>query len=364
MSSLPLPPQGRALAGILDHVQDDNALFLSHFFMFTKEPTYKQALSHGLTIAKKHKLLWLFGFFATLLGQMGILDLIVNVFVSVDQGVVAYAAWFDFPALLQTLGLALSQLPVGVTGWAWLVWLLVFFVGVKLLLIFISVVSQSALIQGVAQSMKKGNKQIDVSRAWHTGVGHFWPVFFINVLRRFAIVIMAMIIGVAAVAYAQAQFVGAGVIFFIVFILALLVGMALSFLAIYAVGYVVLEEQTFSQAIANSWNLFRKHTLVSLEVGLVLLIVNLIGSLFAAVAVLLFVAQMAIFWGLALILQSSLVWAIGYLLGFLVLLIAIVLIGTLLTVYTTTVWTYLFVKMHKKGLKSRVLHGLRLVFGK
>lgn len=334
--------------------------------MLIKEPTYKEALSHGWEIARKHKLLWIFGFFATFLGQMGILDLLVNVFLSIDRGVVAYAAWYDLPALFNTLKIAAAQLPLGVTGWAWVVWLGAFFLGIKILAIFISVTSQAALVHGVHQSMKRSRskKPIDTDKAWHAGTGHFWPVFAINVVRRLSIVLIALLLGLVAIAFAQTAFVGSGLLFFVFFCLALFIGMALSFLAIFAVGYVVLEEQSFVQAMKSSWDLFHRHMVVSLEVGLLLLLLNVIGTLFAAVAVMLFVAQMSVFWALTLYFQSALVWSIGYVLGAFILLVLFAAIGTILTVYTTSVWTYLFVKMHKKGLKSRVLHGIHMLTGR
>lgn len=322
-----------------------------------KEPTYRQALSHGWEIAKDHKLLWLFGFFATFLGQMGLLDFFVNVLLAADGRALGYSLFLDFPQLTQTLRVGLSSLSFGVAGWAWFFWLVVFFAAVKLFLIFISVTSQAALVHGVGQSMGRAKrKTINPDKAWHAGTGHFWRVFFINLLRRLAIVLLAVLVGMSAVNVAVAATVGSKVLFAAVFFVALALGMILSFLLVYAVGYVVLEEYSFGQSIAAAWNLFKNHALVSLEVGLILMVVNIVAGLVALLAGAVFLGHMAVFWVLTLFSGINMVWFIGFFLGMAALVLFIAALGTMLTVFTTSVWTYLFAKMHKRGIKSRLHH--------
>lgn len=322
-----------------------------------KEPTYRQALSHGWEIAKKYKLLWLFGFFATFLGQMGLLDFVVNVFLAMDSQNLGYSLFLDFPALTRTLALGLGEIGLGISGWAWFVWLAVFFLGVKILFIFISVTSQAALVHGIGQSMGR-SKKVNTSKAWHAGTGHFWRVFFINVARRIAIIAMALVVGFAAYQVALSATALSTVLFAILMVLGLFIGMMLSFLLVYAIGYVVIEEQSFGEAIVSAWHLFDKHPLVSLEVGAIMLLANVVAGAIALLAVAIFLGFMALVWVITLMTGISLLWMVGFFIGMALLVLFLALLGTMLTVYTTSVWTYLFVKMHKKGVKSRILHAL------
>lgn len=325
-----------------------------------KEPTYRQAISHGWDIAKKHKLLWLFGFFATFLGQMGLLDMVVHSTLATQGQSVGFPFLFDLPALFETLFTNLKQGAVGLSVWAWFTWLIAFFVAIKILLIFVSVVSQGALIHAVKQTMSKVGRKYDVNKSWHVGVSHFWRLFFLNVVKRITVMVMAAIVGLSTYTLVGSATTVGTLFFFISLGIALFVGIFLSFLIIYAAGYIVLENMSFGDSIVAAWQLFSQHTLVSLEVGILMLLANVVAGLAALFGLLVFIAHMAIFWALSLIAGASIVWTIGLVVGGFAFFIYVVLVGTLLTTFTTTVWTYLFVKMHKSGVPSRVLHFLRL----
>lgn len=322
-----------------------------------REPTYRQAFSHGWEIARKHKLLWIFGFFATFLGQMGLLDFIVKSFLAVGRQGLGYTEFLNFPAVMSTFFESLGQLRFGLSGWAWMVWLGAFFIGLKILLIFVSVVSQGALVAGVGQTLNiLKRKDINTGKAWHEGVGHFWRIFCLNVIKRVAVMCMALVVGFSAFNMAATPSSLNKAVFIVLIILAALVGMILSFLIVYAVAYVVLEQHRFGQSLKSAWQLFIKHALVSLEVGILLIGLNVAAGFVALIGGLLFMGHMAIMWALTMVTGISLIWSTGFVIGVVALVLFVVLIGTLLTVFTTSVWTYLFAKMHKEGIGSRIVH--------
>jgi hypothetical protein len=327
------------------------------------EPTYRQALSHAWDIARNHPLLWIFGFFATFLGQMGLLDIFVHTAAAADGFVVGFPFLFDIVTLFSTMIEGFKNMGPSLSNWGWFVWLAAFFIAVKLLLIFVATVSQGALIHGVNQSIRgrrTTKKKINTTKAWHAGTGHFWRLFFINLAKRVTILVMAGIVGLATVGLATSGSVGGTVFFTLSFSFALIFGMILSFLAVYAAAYVVIEEMSFGDAVFSAWRLFANHTLVSLEVGLLLLLANVVAGVLAIAGMLLFVVHMGLFFALTLIIGSQLVWFLGAFIGVLGLILLVTFLGTILTVFATSVWTYLFVRMHKKGVKSRVMHMLRL----
>ena len=147
-------------------------------------------------------------------------------------------------------------------------------------------------------------------------------------------------------------------LFIVLFVLAMVVGMVLSFLVIYAAGYVVIEEYPFKDAVVAAWHLFMDHWLVSLEVSVLLLIANIIVGGLAALGLVLFVGEMAVVWAGTLLIGSDLVQQIGFFFGTALIVVYWAFLGSSLMVFTTSVWMHLFMKMHKTGVKSRVLHFL------
>jgi len=150
------------------------------------EPTYRQALSHSWKLAWHHKLIWIFGLFAAFLGQMGLLELLGSVSMHASSS----SATLGLGNLTWIKMLCAGELRVSlpITGWVWLVWLLVMFLGFGIFLIFVSVSSQGALIHASAQWAKKDTLP-DTDKSWHAGVQHFWPLFFINVFKKVDVLI-------------------------------------------------------------------------------------------------------------------------------------------------------------------------------
>jgi len=321
-----------------------------------KTPLYRQALIHGWDMATKHKLLWMFGLFAAFLGQMGLLDLIVNTAL-VKENYVFYPLLFDIRELFGVLVQLLQNVGLEGSAWIWIIWLMIFFGAAKVLLIFMSTVSQGALIDANAQQGKgRKKKHVDVGRAWDKGVSHFWRLLLLNVVKRVVIMLLAASVGFALYNVIQGGGTWHVVLFVVLFVLAMIVGMALSFLVIFAAGYVVIEEYSFKDSVAAAWHLFTGHWLVSLEVSFLLFIANIIVGGLAALGLVLFVGEMAVVWAGTLLIGSSIVQQIGFFFGTALIILYWAFLGSSLMVFTTSVWMDLFMKMHKKGIKSRVLH--------
>lgn len=320
-----------------------------------KEPLYRQALRHSWELARHHKLLWMFGLFAAFLGQMGLLDFLINIG-KASSTYALYPTWLAFPRLCKQISLGASfSLPVDT--WFWLIFLFIILLGLATFLIFTVVVSQGAIIHSVAKSVKNKGKELpDVGLAWQAGVSHFWPLFLINFLKKATIVCLAVIVGwgtlKAIVNFSNFSL----AFFFVIFLLACVVGFTLSFLAIYAAGYVVVEKYSFTKAVISAWKLFLKHWLVSIEVGLIVLFMNVIVGIIALLGFLVFFFPTLVTWFIAVMVASPLLYIIGLVVGLILFTVFIVFIGSVFTVFTTSVWTYLFMKMHKEGIISRILH--------
>ena len=142
----------------------------------------------------------------------------------------------------------------------------------------------------------------------------------------------------------------------IIFVLLSIIGMIMSFWVIYAAGYVVVEEYTFIKSLKAAWKLFLSHKLVSLEVGVILLACNVVLAAFVAGGLVLTVLEGILFWLVFNAMGVPGLFVIGTVLLAGIFFLFIMFAQSIFTVFTTTTWTYLFMKMHKKGIRSR-LHG-------
>lgn len=320
-----------------------------------KKPLYATAIKESWQIVMEHKVLWIFGLFATFLGQAGIGDLVYK-FIILGFRNPIYIDTFFVPKGFVELFILSAGLPLSLSKWFALFWLFLILAGLLFFFVFVAVISQGAIIHSTAQKVN-GKKVPDFDTAWHKGVKHAGRLFFINVLKKGLIVFIASLVTLSILILFGSTNVFTFFSFAITLILALIVGMVVSFLAIYAAGYVVVEEYSFLESIVSAWRLFTHHPLVSLEVGLLIMLFNLILMVLGFVAVFLFFCiPLAVFWFLAILTGVISLKLVGVIFGGLLSLTAVMTLGSIFTVFATSVWTDLFMRMHKEGVKSRLVH--------
>jgi len=321
------------------------------------EPLYRQALRHSWDLVWQHKFLWIFGLFAALWGQLGLMDLLCKIWFS-GSDYTLYPHWLAWPKLWQSIWLNSPGLTLSGDVWLWFGYLLVLILGCVLFLLFVSVVSQGAIIKAAAHSAKTRMFFPSISQAWSAGIKHFWRLLLLNVLRKAVLILLAVAVGYGALNFVISESLLGLLLFWLLFILAAVVGAVLSFLLIYAGSYVVVEDYKLGKAMAGAWKLFISHWLVSVEVGLIVLLLNIALAAAVIFGFLILFLPTLVLWLISVWSNSYVLWVSGIMVGLTLFLLFVIFIGSMFTVYTTSVWTYLFVKMHKVGVKSRVMHWL------
>jgi hypothetical protein len=318
-----------------------------------KTPLYRKALSHGWHLARHHSFLWVYGLFAAFLGQMGMLEFLSKVGFTTRDGF-SYLSFLNPNSSEGLAGFAGAAADTKLL----LIWLFVVLASLAVGLAFVSVVSQGAIIHAASESTKIRKKLPDAGVAWHVGVKHFWRLFAINLLKKGLLILLAVIVGSAALNALSYTTATGNIIFLLVFVLVGIAGLMLSFLVIYAAAYIVVEEYSFLDSIAGAWYLFKSHWLVSFEVGLIMILLNLLLGLALALGFVVLFFPALLIWFAAVVTASQLLLALGFVVSIVLFTGYIMLIGSIFTVFSTSVWTFLFMKMHKTGVKSRVLHWL------
>ncbi|MEK7623440.1 MAG: hypothetical protein AAB408_02095 [Patescibacteria group bacterium] len=320
------------------------------------DPTYRQALVSAWRHTFRHPGLWLLGLFAAILGQMGIFELLSQAFLSVANGPL-FESFISSPSVsvwrLAWDGSASS----GPQVWVWVAWLIVAAGAAAIFFLCLAVISQGALIFAAAKGLKRGD--IAIGQAWSAGGTHFWRLFFLNFIRKFFTMILVTIVGMSALLAMTAGTIGAKLLFLALFSLAVVFGMIISFLVMYAAGYIVVEEYALVESLHAAWRLFLRHWLVSFEVGIIFVFANFVLIALAMAGFLLILIPVSLLNVLAAVTASAILSSFSTYLLFFLFVCLIMFLGAVFTVFSTSAWTYLFMKMHREGVKSRLLHWMR-----
>jgi len=226
-----------------------------------------------------------------------------------------------------------------------------------LLFLWLTIISQSAIINKVNQENK--GREIDFKNSFAVGRKFFKPVFLINLFSRLIIYVLFLLIcGPIFYLYLKSSSVSqVYVISYLIlsFIIFVPIGIIVAFIAKYATAYVVIKEIKLWAAIKEGWSLFVKNWLISLEMAVLLFIINFFTFVaFIIVCVLLsipFFILAAIFNSVASSVGTSLIGILGYLVFYLLLF----LLGAVFAVFQYSSWTLLFIKLNEGTVLSKIV---------
>ncbi|MFA5211473.1 MAG: hypothetical protein WC414_03130 [Patescibacteria group bacterium] len=315
------------------------------------EPKYNEAIKVGLKFTWQHKSVWFYGFFISILGQFGIFEFLSKITLVARGETPSSLFWYFYSSLS---GIKFSNIYLSVSQWSWLFWVLAFLFAFALVFVYIAIVSQGALIKNAATFFDTG-KYENISLSWHAGAKKFWPVFFLNILKKgvLSIVIFSLIFVLAEVLFLNSWW--SDFLFIFSFLLVSLIGILVSFLMIYAIAFVITEDKNFKEAIKLSWHIFKKHWLVSFEVGFIMILANLLLFLLAILGLYIFLFPSILLMFGVLFSANVFFSVLCIIFGVLTFAIYLILISSLFNVFNVSVWTFLFIKMRREGIVSRIL---------
>lgn len=237
---------------------------------------YRDVLKQAWDITKKNKILWFFGLFAALLGNGGEYQILIKVADQVGGGannLVKSALSFSFGDVYRFLTYNPLEFALVLTA----VFAILFLTG---FLIWLVIVSQGALIKGA--SAASGKKKFDFREGIGAGMEKFAPLLGINVLSKVLIFSVLFGFGVPLL-FSMLRINGiAGVLLYLLFFIILIpLAIIISFIAKFAAAFVVLKDKDFFSSIKNAFRLFCDNWVVSLEMALILFLLNAaVGLLF------------------------------------------------------------------------------------
>lgn len=325
-----------------------------------KESIYIHATRKAWHFAWSHKVLWIFGAFAAFLGQFGIVEFLGKISIFQDRTDKYFGS---IGSVLSQVGNFIINAGNSYESKIILFFLLTLIFCLVSVFIFLAVVSQGLLLYAESQSIKKG--KYNLAKSWHVGTANFWRLFLLNFFKKIIIAIIAIIISLSALGVLLSPSIPNSIFLTLVFLLMGFIGLVLSFLFFYSAGYLVIEKESISMAVQKAWKMFVRHPLVSFEIGLLVLVLNLFFGLFAALGFILLVLPAVLVWfAIVLASGSQLVLVATFIASVIIFTMYIMVVGSGFTVFTTYIWTYTFMEMHDKGIKSRLVHFYRRLRGK
>jgi hypothetical protein len=319
------------------------------------KPIYRSALKEAWLLTWRHTSLWLIGLISVLFaGSFGLGNFISQLIATMATG--GRAAWF---LTFHMPNLGVSKL----SAVFWLIWLCGILIILACAIIYVSVTAKTSLLVAVAEYYKKKSAP-KLSNMWNRGIKFFWKIFTIELARKISLFLIGLIFGIIWVLLPPQLGILNAIVDIIALTFSIILAWVVTAVAVFASGYVVIDGKTLRHALEKSWELFHEHLFVSFEVSLILTLLDvLLIAVFVAIVWAAFVPSLFV-WVLAGIFGSQILAIFGMMLGLILFAVIVALAGGIYNTFYTSVWMYLFLKMHHEGIASRMFQHVTKFFGK
>jgi len=320
---------------------------------------YRNILKQAFSLTWRHKYLWFFGLFATLIGGGGEYEVLT-------RGIGGDTTQNFFPNLsrlaetgifsrngLANMGELFKNDPFTTII---LILVSLIILALVIFLVWLMIVSQTALVNNSAEIISnKKELPAGVKSGIAAGVKYFWPVLGLNIIIKAIVYLAFFLISLPIVFWAtKLSSPTISSLYIILFIILVPVAIVLSFIIKYAICYVIIKGNNLMNAIKEGWQLFTKNWLISVEMAFILFFISFLVGLAIILAVLILIIP---FLFLALLLYKAISF-IGFwliiIIGLIVLLAIIIGGGAALTTFQITSWTGLFIELVSHGGTSKI----------
>jgi len=319
--------------------------------------SYRQMLLQSFKITWKNRYLWFFGLFASLLSigaEYQILTRAMSRNASLEWWYnwsnffhSGFFSWGFFPKIFSMF----SQDPFFMSL---ILVVALIILAAFLLLIWLAVISQIAIVNNSNQILKSKKEVADLSL--HVGVAagvkSFWPVLGLNIISKVVINMLVILVSLPLV-FLFWNKIFSGALYILLFVLFIPLAVAFSLMIKYAIAFIVLQKANFRSALRSAGKLFRENWIVSLELAFLLFAISFFATFVILTAVLILVIP---FFFLALALLSMFTalafWSV-VILGTIILVVFIILCGSILSTFQVVAWTNLFNHLGR-GIESKL----------
>lgn len=303
---------------------------------------YRHILREAWRVSFRNRMLWPLGLLAVGWGGIG-------VYQSFNR-----TLRFVGPALPTQLAEGGRLLPpfeaLSVGGFAALLLIALLVLGIIAALVVLATSGRGALIWACARRYE--GKSARASVAFKKGTAAFWPILGIAILSKLDLLLYIVLLDpLIEGPLTTARF----ALYIIAFVGVTLVSLLLGFLGMYASALVMLEGHSMRQAIFESFALFVRNWLVSLELALILYLVSFVVGVVVLAGLAALTIPFILLSTIATSLQAA--WAVG-IVGTLMILIyvaGLALAGSIFVVFQYATWVLLYLRIRDEGAVAKVV---------
>jgi len=307
--------------------------------------SYRSLLKRALRVAWRNKYLWFFGLFASITIFGGSLEyrlitqnLNQNLVNGTYNSLNSLIAWQELcRGLANGLNTFFHQNFLVMLNVLTLVLIILAFL---VFFIWLALCSQGALVSGVKKiiSTKKLTTDTTIREGLSTGHKHLWSLLGLNILVKILITFIFFLLSLPLLFMVLSNAYALVIIYVVLFVIFLPLAVSVSLLFKYAIAYNVLDEKRAVMATGMGWKLFKKNWLVSVEMALILFILNFLAGLAALIILSLLIFPLFLLGAI-----FGLSWLI--ILMLLIAIILVVFVGAFMTSFQTATWTDLFLEL-------------------
>lgn len=320
---------------------------------------YREILKQAWKISWKNKILWFFGFFASLISfgaelkifsrafsQESGLKIINNIGLFIKTGIFSKNALYNLSYLIKT------------EPWSAILLFLILIVtlAISLFFIWLATTSQISIIDAVKKINKEDKEKINIKDQIKKSKNKFWPVLGMNVLIWLIINGVTLLISLLLVVIIIQNKSSLLAIYGLLFIIFIPIILFLSFMIKYAIAYIVIDGKKISDALKSGWELFKKNWLISIEMSITLFFINILAmAIISIIVFLIFLVLAGIAMTTAIFIFSSQAFFWGLI--SIAILIAVVLVSlgsAIINTFQISAWTELFIKLKEEKTSSKL----------
>jgi hypothetical protein len=262
----------------------------------------------------------------------------------------------------------LSSLSTGITAWGtalikiWqlpltnvltIIFTLLLLLLIILIIIWLAITSQIAIIKNSEKAEIGKDNEISFKNSWREGTKSFWPALGLNVLAKAIIFLILSLLVTPLLTIMIAK--GSVLTTLLTLITIVIFGplaIIITFVTKYAVAFVVLQKQKFWEAFRNGWRLFAANWLISIEMALIVLVINCAVTFLAMLAAVIIISPFIII-GLTSAVPQFFFTFLG--MALIIGALAFFFCAAVFSTWQNSAWTLLFMKLNSGGAYAKIV---------
>lgn len=313
--------------------------------------SYRFLLKQAWSITKKHRYLWFFGIFASLLATGGEYQIITQglnndpggSFVSVGN----FLLYNLFnPSFYEGFRTVIATNPAAF--WS-LLTVALLALALAVIMLYLAIISQAALVNQSAQIItgKKKKDSLGIMSGLKTERRHFWRVLALNIASSLFISLSFLIVSLPLIFLLLTNTEFLTVAYAFLFVIFVPISLSVALIIKYAIAVRVLENRSFIASLTKGWLIFSNNWLVSLEMAVILFFISFAVGLGTIIIISLFLLPLL---AISLMFYLPLLTA----LSFILILAAMVITASILSSFQIAAWTGLYLQLKDKKGHSKL----------